>query len=239
VAAWFYDEFGGPIRSRLAAYLTLAGAGAAMVVLGTLCSRQALLAAVAMALVAFGLSFSSVINGYFAAGAPAALLTFVFAATIPVPFSVVPARLTGWAFAAAVGIGAQLLLWPSRPDATLRSEAAHACLALADLVDATFTPDPRSRRPTGSRPRGRRSALAAALPGPAAPAVGPDRPAGRARLACRRTRLAAVPAGRSGRRTGGRQVPGTDRDGARLGSTTASVRGSPSGHPDAATDSRP
>jgi hypothetical protein len=35
-----------------------------------------------------------------------------------VPASV-PARLAGWAFAATVGIGAQLLLWPSRPDTEL------------------------------------------------------------------------------------------------------------------------
>ena len=49
-------------------------------------------------------------------GGPAAMLTFIFAVTIPAPFSAVPARLAGWAFAAMVGIGAQLLLWPSRPD---------------------------------------------------------------------------------------------------------------------------
>jgi len=45
------------------------------------------------------------------------MLTFIFAVTIPAPFSAVPARLAGWAFAAVVGIGAQLL-WPSCPDTT-------------------------------------------------------------------------------------------------------------------------
>jgi len=47
------------------------------------------------------------------------MLTFIFAVMIPAPFSAVPARLAGWAFAAMVGIGAQLLLWPSRPDTEL------------------------------------------------------------------------------------------------------------------------
>jgi hypothetical protein len=48
----------------------------------------------------------------------------------------VPARLAGWAFAAVVGIGAQLLVWPSRCVATRQ-----ACLALADLVEVTFAQD--------------------------------------------------------------------------------------------------
>jgi hypothetical protein len=53
----------------------------------------------------------------------------------------VPARLAGWAFAAVVGIGARLLVWPSRPDTALRGDAAQACLALADLVEVTFAQD--------------------------------------------------------------------------------------------------
>jgi hypothetical protein len=43
------------------------------------------------------------------------VLTFIFAVMIPAPFAAVPARPAGWAFAAMAGIGAQLLLWPSRP----------------------------------------------------------------------------------------------------------------------------
>ena len=63
-------EFSGPVRSRLVAYLVLACAGAASVVLGTRCSRDARLAAGTMALVAFAILFAGVINSYFAAGAP-------------------------------------------------------------------------------------------------------------------------------------------------------------------------
>jgi hypothetical protein len=65
-------EFSAPVRSRLVAYLVLACAGAASVVLGTRCSRDARLAAGTMALVAFAFAilFAGVINSYFAAGAP-------------------------------------------------------------------------------------------------------------------------------------------------------------------------
>ena len=57
--------------------------GALFVALGTLCSRSPWLAAVAMAVVGFVVLFSGVINGYFAAAATGALLTFVLPVTIP------------------------------------------------------------------------------------------------------------------------------------------------------------
>jgi len=129
-------DFTGPMHSRLVAYLGLAGAGAANVVLGTFCSRNAWLAAAAMAVVGFAILFSGVINGYFAAAATSALLTFILPVTLPVPFSEVPARLEGWGLAAAAGILAQMLLWPARPRAGFQGEAALACDALAQLAEA-------------------------------------------------------------------------------------------------------
>jgi hypothetical protein len=78
--------------------------------------------------------------------------------TIPAPFSAVPARLAGWAFAATVGIGAQLLLWPSRPDTALHRDAAQACLALADLVEVTFA---RDQQPAPGRTQAARTAVSA------------------------------------------------------------------------------
>jgi hypothetical protein len=134
-------EFTGPTRSRLVAYLTLACVGAGNIVLGTFCSRDAWLAAAAMAVVGFAILFSGVINGYFAAAGTSALLTFILPVTIPASFSEVPARLEGWGLAAAAAICAQMLLWPTRPRATLRSDAARACDALADLAETELGED--------------------------------------------------------------------------------------------------
>ncbi len=134
-------EFGGPVRSRFVAYVSLASVGAVNITLGTLCSRNAWLAAGAMALIGFAILFSGVINGYFAAAATAALLPFVLAATIPAPFSALLARLEGWAFAAGAAICAHMFLWPQRPQSSLRSDAAGACLALAELADAELARD--------------------------------------------------------------------------------------------------
>jgi uncharacterized membrane protein YccC len=149
-------DFTGPMRSRFVAYVALACVGAANVVLGTLCSRNAWLAAAAMAVVGFVILFSGAISGYFAAGGTAAILTFVLPVTIPAPFSTVPDRLEGWALAAAAGICAHLLLWPAKPRATLRGGAARACTALADLAEPEPEGDPSA---VESRDRAARNAV--------------------------------------------------------------------------------
>src|SRR5436190_13665027 len=60
-------SFRGPRRKRLVAYLALFMAGAVFITLGTLCSQDPWLGAAAMAVVGFGILFSSAINPYFAA----------------------------------------------------------------------------------------------------------------------------------------------------------------------------
>src|SRR5438105_10422662 len=137
-------DFGGTLRARFVAYVSLGCAGAAFVVLGTLCSRNAWLAAAAMAVVGFAVLFSGVINAYCAAARTAALLPFLLPVTIPAPLSAIPARLAGWALAAAVGICAHMLLWPARARATLRLDAARGCDALADLAEAGLAHEPSS-----------------------------------------------------------------------------------------------
>jgi uncharacterized membrane protein YccC len=129
-------EFTGPPRTRLLAYLGLAGVGAVYITLGTLCSRNPWLAAGAMLLVGFATLFTGVINSYVAAGSTAALLTFVLPVTLPVPNSAIPERLEGFALAAGVGICALMLLWPPRQRADLQRQAAEALRAVADLLDA-------------------------------------------------------------------------------------------------------
>ena len=151
-------EFAGPVRSRLVAYVSLACVGAVNIALGTLCSRNAWLAAGVMALIGFAILFSGVINGYFAAAATSALLPFILAATIPAPLSVLLARLKGWALAAGVAICAHTLLWPQRSQSSLRSDAARACVALADLADAELA---RVQQAVGDRTRAAGEAVVA------------------------------------------------------------------------------
>ena len=87
-------------------------AGLGLVTLGTLCSGNAWLAAVVMAVVGFAILLSGMINGYFAAGTTAAILAFVLSVAVPAPASAIPDRLAGWALAAGA--------------ATMRGDAAVA-----------------------------------------------------------------------------------------------------------------
>ncbi len=129
-------EFGGSQRDRFVAYLGLACTGAVYITIGTLCSREAWLAAAAMAVVGFLTLYAGVLGGYFAAGATGAILTFVLPVTIPAPSSAIPDRLEGWALAAGAGITAGMLLWPPRRRADLRRDAAGTLRAVADFVEA-------------------------------------------------------------------------------------------------------
>lgn len=128
-------EFAGPSWTRLLAYLGLAAVGATFITLGTLCSRHPWLAACSMGLVGFATLFAGLINGYFAAGATGALLTFVLPVTLPVPNSAIPERLEGWVLAAGAGICAAMLLWPPRQRADFQRQAAEALRAVAELLD--------------------------------------------------------------------------------------------------------
>jgi hypothetical protein len=135
-------EFGGPVRGRLIAYPALACVGGANIALGTLCSRDPALAAAAMALIGFAILFSGIVNVYFATASGAALLTFILAAMVPEPASAIPARLEGWALAAGAATAGQLLIWPLRVQASLRTAAARAATTLADLTATELARDP-------------------------------------------------------------------------------------------------
>jgi uncharacterized membrane protein YccC len=129
-------QFTGPPRTRSLAYLALGCLGAVFITLGTLCSRSPWLGAAAMLVVGFGTLFSGVFSGYFAAGAPAAILTFVLPATVPAANSAIPDRLAGWGLATGAAICAVTLLWPPRRSDDLQPEAADAVRSVADVMDA-------------------------------------------------------------------------------------------------------
>jgi Fusaric acid resistance protein-like len=132
MALLVFVDFGGPWRLRLRAYLVLFMAGAALVVIGTLCSRSAWLATLSMALIGFAILFAGVLDAYVAAAHASATLAFVLAVMVPAGAVAIPSRLAGWGIAGALCIPAALLSVANRPSGTSGPTAALARL-IADL----------------------------------------------------------------------------------------------------------
>src|ERR1700736_1198017 len=113
-------DFGGPMGERLHAE---GATGGVFVCLATLASQTAWLAAVAMAVVGFGVIFAGVVSSVLAGATTALLLAFILPVSLAAPVSAVPDRLAGWAIAGGVALGAIALLWPAPAPHRLRGAA--------------------------------------------------------------------------------------------------------------------
>jgi uncharacterized membrane protein YccC len=124
-------DFGGPLRDRLRAQLTLAAASAVLVCLGTLASREQWLAAAAMTAVGFAVLFIGVVSSVLAGSTTALLLSFILPVSLAGRPGVIPDRLAGWGIATAASLLAITLLWPAPASDPLRARAAAACRTVA------------------------------------------------------------------------------------------------------------
>ncbi len=129
-------DFGGPMAERLQAQAALAVTGGVFVCLATLVSQTAWLAAVAMAVVGFGVIFAGVVSSVLAGATTALLLAFILPVSLAAPASAVPDRLAGWGMAGGVALVATALLWPAPVRDRLRGPAAAACRVLAARLRA-------------------------------------------------------------------------------------------------------
>ena len=129
-------DFGGPMAERLQAQAALAVTGGVFVCLATLASQTAWLAAVAMAVVGFGVIFAGVVSSVLAGATTALLLAFILPVSLAAPVSAVPDRLAGWGMAGGVALVATAFLWPAPARDRLRGAAAAACRALAARLRA-------------------------------------------------------------------------------------------------------
>src|SRR5580704_9008326 len=135
-AMLLFVDFGGSMAERLQAEAALAVTGGVFVCVATLASRNAWLAAVAMAVVGFGVLFAGVVSSVLAGSTTALLLAFILPVSLAAPASAVPDRLAGWGIAAGVALVATALLWPAPTRDRLRGPAAAACRALAARLRA-------------------------------------------------------------------------------------------------------
>ncbi|HYA50983.1 MAG TPA: FUSC family protein, partial [Streptosporangiaceae bacterium] len=126
----------GTRREKLRHYLALVVAGALLIVVASLCSRQDALAVGGMAVAAFVVLFAGVLSPTAALGSTYLLLAFVLPVNVPVPPGEIPARLAGWGLAAAAALPVILLVWARPWYDTRRAALATAAERLACLVQA-------------------------------------------------------------------------------------------------------
>src|SRR3954451_1497937 len=129
-------DFPGPMRARLQAQAALAVTGGGFVCVGTLASRSPALAAVAMALVAFGVLFAGVVSSVLAGATTSLLLAFILPVSLPGPVSSIPDRLAGWGLASAASLLAIALLWPAPVREPVRTAAIAGTRAVAHRLRA-------------------------------------------------------------------------------------------------------
>lgn len=141
IALLLFVDFPGDRPARLGAYIGLATASAALIVVGTLASEVAVVAVAAMAAVGFLITFAGVLSAASAAATRAALLAFVLPVTIPAEPSEIGHRLLGWLIAAVLSIPAAVWWWPPRDSDAIRARSAAACRALGAELDALADPE--------------------------------------------------------------------------------------------------
>ena len=130
--------FGGTRRDKTLAHLVLALAGSLAVIVGTLASGSAWLAALVTIPVAFAIYFAGSAGPNAAAGVTPCLFGYVLPVASSAPVSVLPSRIEGWLLASAASTLAVLLLSPRPPGDRLRAQAAKVAAVLADQLDAAI-----------------------------------------------------------------------------------------------------
>ncbi len=136
LAMLLFVAFGGRMRERLPDQVALIATGAVFVVLGTLCSRAAWLAALAMLVVAFFVLFAGVVSSALASASTSLLLAFILSVSLRGPVSSIPDRLAGWLLAGAVSLIAIRFLWPAPARDPLRGPVVRASTELAGRLRA-------------------------------------------------------------------------------------------------------
>jgi uncharacterized membrane protein YccC len=127
--------FGGTRKDKLVAHLGLAVAGSVLLIIGTLASRAAWIAALVTIPVAFAVFFAGVIGPNAASGVTAALLAYVLPVASAGGAATIPDRLAGWWMASAAGTAAVLLLSPRPAGDRLRAAAAALARELAASIE--------------------------------------------------------------------------------------------------------
>jgi uncharacterized membrane protein YccC len=159
-ASLVFADFGGPIASRVRAYLATAAVGAVLLGLGTLVSGSTAWA-VPLTLVVVGtIRFSGNLGPRWSAAVSPLILAFVLGALVPAGTGAIPGRMLGWATGTVLAAVAAALVLPARSSVRIERVAADAARGLATVLRSALTAaDPEVRQRLGARAAELRVAL--------------------------------------------------------------------------------
>ena len=143
--------FAGTRRDKLVAHAGLAVAGSVVIVIGTLASGSAWLAAVVALPLAFAVYYSGSAGPNAASGVTGCLFAFVLPIASAGSVGAIPSRLEGWWLAAAAGTAAVLALSPRSPGDRLRGQVADLARLLGDRLDGAVQGRPGDPGPEAVR----------------------------------------------------------------------------------------
>ena len=149
--------FGGSRADRLRAYTGLAVVGSIILIIGTMVSGSAWLAAIVTIPVGFAVLFAGVIGPTQAIGAAAALFPYLLAATSQGGAGTLGSRLEGWWLASVTGTLAVMLLSPRNPGDSVRAAASALAAEISSCVQAASQgqiPDMAAMKAAEQRLRG-------------------------------------------------------------------------------------
>jgi hypothetical protein len=129
-------SFGGTRKDKLAGHVGLAVVGSLALIIGTMVSGTAWIAAVVTLPVTFTIFFAGIIGPNPASGTIAAMFAYVLPVVTVGGAADLPSRLEGWWLASAAGTIAVLLLSPPAPANRLRAAVAELSGELASRVRA-------------------------------------------------------------------------------------------------------
>jgi len=131
--------FAGTRRDKTIAHLGMATAGSLLIIVGTLASGSAWLAAIVTLPVAFAVFYGGSAGPNAASGVTGCLFAYVLPIASVGSAGVLPSRLEGWWLASAASWIAVMLLSPPSPGDRLRAKSASLAGLLADNLDAAIS----------------------------------------------------------------------------------------------------
>lgn len=146
LALLLFSDFGGPLPRRASNYLITTAFGALLILIAAPVSATVWPAALAMFAIALFVTMTGVLRGPFAQAQVTLLLTTVLALTDPSTGQVLQ-DVVAWTIGGLAATAAALLLWPSRPQRTIRRQLRAIYLSAAELARNRWTSSAQAWQP--------------------------------------------------------------------------------------------